>query len=212
MAKVTIEQAQKLNSNPQSYPYFSLKNDGDRAKVKFAYNSISDIETFSLHEVEINGKKRYVDCLRDIDGNGKCPFCDKKFKLVTKTFFKLYNADTDTIQIWERGIKQAPALENMLKMSRSPKIVNDSYEIVRHGKPGSMDTHYELVYKASDETTLEDLPTAPELYGHWILQKTAEEMEYFITNNEFPQVKSNETGQTGSEDAGVNKRIKRMAF
>ena len=130
----------------------------------------------------------------------------------------MYNADTDTVQVWERGIRQAPTLENMLKMSRSPKLVNDCYEIVRHGKSGSMDTSYELIYKASDDVTLEDLPEVPELYGHWILQKTPEEMEYYITNNKFPETndnkstQSNQSGQGGSEDSQVSKRIKRMAF
>lgn len=209
MAKITTEQGRNL-TNKSSSGYFNLKNDGDMARVKFMYDKVSDVETYAVHEVEINGFNRHVDCLKDAEGNGTCPFCDKGFRRVARTFFKLYNADKDTVEVWDCGIKRAPLIENLLKMSQSEKLVNNCYEIIRHGKPKSTDTTYELIFKGTDSTVLTDLPEAPEIYGRYVLKKTAEEMEYFITHNEFPKPQKTENINQPATD-GVKKRD-RMAF
>ena len=44
MSRVTTEQARKITSS-NSTGYFSLKDDGNKAKVRFMYDSIADIET-----------------------------------------------------------------------------------------------------------------------------------------------------------------------
>ena len=207
MSRVTTEQARKI-TNSSSNGYFSLKNDKDSAIVRFMYNSVSDIETFAVHEVQVNGFNKHVDCLKDAEGNGSCPFCDKGIKRTARTFFKLYKIDTDSVEIWDCGVKRAPGLENILKMSRSGKLVNDVFEIVRHGKAKATDTEYELVYKGTDEKTLEDLPNAPELYGRYILKKTPEEMEYYITHNEFQKTSDTKS----SEEEKPVKRVNRSVF
>lgn len=184
MAKVTTEQARKL-TNSTSSGYFSLKGDGDKAKVRFMYDKPSDIETFMVHEVKVGNFVKKIDCLKDSEGNGTCPFCEKGIKKVAKTFFKLYNADKNVVEVWECGIKRAPMIENILKMSRSPKLVNDCFEIVRHGQPNSTDTSYELLFQGADNISLQDLPKAPEIYGKYILNKSVAEMEYYITHNDF---------------------------
>lgn len=207
MSRVTTEQARKITTS-NSNGYFSLKDDGDKATVRFMYNSVSDIETYSVHDVTINGFNKHVDCLKDAEGNGVCPFCEKGVKRTARTFFKLYNVDNGAVEIWDCGIKRAPGLENILKMSRSPKLVNDVFEIVRHGKAKSTDTTYELIYKSSDDVTLDDLPNSPDLYSKYILKKSPEEMEYYITHNEFKP-----TGeQSAKSDATVTKRVNRSVF
>lgn len=207
MSRVTTEQARKITTS-NSNGYFSLKDDGDKATVRFMYNNVSEIETYSVHDVTINGFNKHVDCLKDAEGNGVCPFCEKGVKRTARTFFKLYNVDNGAVEIWDCGIKRAPGLENILKMSRSPKLVNDVFEIVRHGKAKSTDTTYELIYKSSDDVTLDDLPNSPDLYSKYILKKSPEEMEYYITHNEFKP-----TGeQSAKSDATVTKRVNRSVF
>lgn len=201
MAKITTEQARKL-SNKTSSGFFNLKNDGESANVKFMYDKVSDIETYAVHEVEINGFNKHVDCLKDAEGNGVCPFCDKGFRRVARTFFKLYNTDKKEVEVWDCGVKRAPLIENLLKMSQSEKLVNNCYEIIRHGKPRSTDTTYELIFKGTDGITLQDLPETPSIYGRYVWQKTAEEMEYFIVHNEFPKKQSEE----------IKKREQKVAF
>lgn len=207
MARVTTEQARKISNNTSS-GYFSLKNDGEKAKVKFMYNGMDEIETYAVHEVKVNGFNRHVDCLKDSEGNGVCPFCEKGVKLTARTFFKLYDADKDSVVIWDCGLKKAPMIENILKMCEG-KLVNYCFEITRHGKPNDTQTTYDISKVGKDDITLEDLPQAPELYGRYVMKKTAEEMEYYITNNEFPK---EEKQQQSSQNTEVKKRVNRMAF
>ena len=206
MGKITTEQARNLTNNSSS-GFFTLKNDGDNAKVKFMYDSVSDIETYAVHEVEVNGFTRHVDCLKDAEGNGVCPFCEKGFKRTARTFFKLYNTDKKAVEVWDCGVKRAPLIENLLKMSQSEKLVNNCYEIIRHGKAKSTDTTYELILQGKDNITLDDLPKVPEIYGRYVLKKTPEEMEYYIVNNKFEDKKS----QSSSNNEEVKPR-NRMAF
>lgn len=186
MAKITTEQARKLTNNT-SNGFFNLKNDGDSANVRFMYDKVSDIETFAVHDVKIDGRTKHIDCLNDAEGNGNCPFCEKGFRRTARTFFKLYNIDKNAVEIWDCGIKRAPAIENMLAMSQAKQLVNGCYEIIRHGEANSTDTTYELRWKGNDDVTLADLPEIPDLYGKYVLKKTPEEMEYYITNNKFQE-------------------------
>ena len=36
--------------------FFTLKDDGDVARVRFMYNSMEDVVGYAVHEVEIDGK------------------------------------------------------------------------------------------------------------------------------------------------------------
>lgn len=209
MARVTTEQARKLN-NANSTGYFSLKDDGDSAKVRFMYDKVSDIETYAVHEVPVNGFNRHVDCLKDSEGNGVCPFCEKGVKLTARTFFKLYNIDTGKVEIWDCGIKRAPSIENILKMASSKSLVNHVFEIIRHGKAKSTDTQYELSPIGSDDVTLDDLPEAPTICGRFVLSKNASEMEHYITFNEFKKADGGSTKQ--ETNTTVAQRVNRSAF
>lgn len=207
MSRVTTEQARKI-TNSTSTGYFSLKDDGDKATVRFMYDKVSDIETYAVHDVIVNGFNRHVDCLKDAEGNGVCPFCEKGVKKTARTFFKLYNVDTDKVEIWDCGITRAPGIENILKMSRSPKLVNDRFEIIRKGKAHSTNTQYELNYLGSDEVGLEDLPEVPSVYGRFVAQKTPADMEHYITHNEFPKLENSQK----SDGQQVTKRVNRSVF
>lgn len=86
--------------------YFSLKNDKDTARVRFLFDSVEDVDGFSVHEVELDGKKRYAMCLRDYGRPASdCPFCAAGRFSQVKYFVPLYNIDEDKIQTWERGKK-----------------------------------------------------------------------------------------------------------
>lgn len=209
MAKITTEQARNLKTN-NGGGFFSLKNDNDKARVKFLYKKTSDIETYAVHEVKVGNFTKHVDCLKDADGNGNCPFCEKGFKLTARTFFKMYNVDKDAAEVWDCSLKRASGIENMLSMSRANEIANDCFEIIRHGVTGAKDTTYDVKYVGSDDVCVADLPEAPEIYGKFVWKKTAEEMEYYITHNEFP--KKDEQKPSDVQNTEVKKRVNRMAF
>lgn len=166
--------------------FFFLKNDKDVAKVRFMYNTLDDILGYVVHQVEVDGKKRYVSCLRNHrDPIEKCPFCASGMKIIAKLFVYLYNEDAQEVQIWERGKMFFSKLQSLT--SRYNPLVSTSFEVERNGKPGETSTTYETYpIDVNDGTTLEDLPEVPEVVGTIILQKNAEEMMYFLDTGQFP--------------------------
>ena len=171
--------------------FFSLKNDGDVARVRFMYNSIDDVEGLSVHQVEIDGKKRYVNCLRAYNESvDKCPFCKAGKPVMAKLFIPLYDEDDDKVKIWERGKKFFGKISGLC--ARYDKLVEQAFEIERHGKAGSSDTTYELFPVDGEKLSFEDLPEAPEIVGGFVLDKTADDMNYYLDEGEFPPVEEDE--------------------
>lgn len=164
--------------------FFSLKNDKDVARVRFLYNGIADVEGDSVHEIERNGKKRYVNCLRGYgDPVDVCPFCKAGKFVQVKYFVPLYNLDTETYQTWERGKKFGAKLTSIC--SHYPNTVSHIFEIERNGKAGDTQTTYEIFETGTTpEVTLESFDV-PNPLGTIILDKTAEEMETFLDTGDF---------------------------
>lgn len=165
--------------------YFSLKNDKDVARVRFLYRGIDDVEGFAVHSVEIDGKKRYVNCLREYNQPvDTCPFCRAKKFTQAKLFVPLYNMDEEKVQIWERGKKFFSKISSIC--ARYPDVVSHVFEIERNGKKGETTTTYEIYEISQDDTTLEDLPEANDPLGSVILDKSADDMEFYLENGYFP--------------------------
>lgn len=179
--------------------YFSLKNDKDVASVRFLYDSIEDVQGYAVHEVEIDGKKRYVNCLREYgQPMDVCPFCAAKMFVTAKYFIPIYNIDEDRMQTWERGKKFGNKLSSIC--ARYPHLVSHTFEIERNGKQGDQGTTYEIYETGSDNATLEDFDIVSPLGSH-ILEKSADEMQYFLDRGVFPT--------DGNNDAPVSRRESR---
>ena len=147
--------------------FFSLKNNKDVAQVRLLYNGIDDVSGKSVHEIELNGKKRYVNCLREYgDPVDVCPLCKAGSFVQVKYFIPLYviaiktnndNPDrvppivtpVDSIMTWERGKKYGSKLTSI--MSRYPDTVSHIFEIERNGKAGDQQTTYEIWETGTDE-------------------------------------------------------------
>jgi hypothetical protein len=173
--------ADKYGSNSN---YFSLKNDRDSALVRFMYNTMEDVEGISVHQVEIDGKNRYVNCLREYnDPIDVCPFCKARMQTVSKIFVPLYDVDEGVCKIWERGKTFFSKLSGLC--SRYNPLVATIFEIERNGKPGETTTRYETYVNETDETVLEDLPEPVEVLGSIVLDRSAEDMEYFLEHGIF---------------------------
>ena len=70
MAQVTFDVANEMESARQqssgnSFDFFTLRNDGDEAIVRFRYQNTSQFKIFTVHDVELvnNGRKRAVERL-----------------------------------------------------------------------------------------------------------------------------------------------------
>lgn len=169
--------------------FFSLKDDKDTAQVRFLYNTEADIEACSVHEVYIGDKRRYVDCLRSYkDPIDVCPFCANKEPLKVKLFVPMYNVDTEKVVVWDRGKKFINKIRGIASRysSQTTPLCAHIFEIERNGKKGDQATTYEIYEQDKDSTVLDDLPEFEEAMNGIVLEKTAEEMEYFLKHKEFP--------------------------
>ena len=184
MARFNTETAEKYGGQGGT-GYFRLANDKDTAQVRFMYNSIDDVEGYAVHEVKIDDKKRYVNCLREYnEPKDKCPFCRENMFTTAKLFIPIYNMDEERTQIWERGKKFISKISSIC--ARYPNVVSHVFEIERNGKPRETTTTYEIYEIKQDDTTLEDLPEQGDVLGTVVLDKSADDMEFFLDNGYFP--------------------------
>ena len=203
--RFSYEDADKYGAQASGGSYFKLENDMDVAKVRLLGNDINDFPGYACHEVKVgrDEKRRLVNCLREYnDPVDVCPLCKARYKVVAKVFIPLYNIDQDEMQMWERGKKFYSVLSGYA--TRHKNLVSWVTEIERHGKPKSTDTTYQLYDVEQDDTTLEDFEDIPEVLGRYILDKSAEDMEYFLDTGEFP-----ETGGDDKDEAPVRRRESR---
>ena len=209
MARFGVNDAENYGGNGSS-SFFSLRNDKDMACVRFMYNGMKDIEGFAVHEVTVDGKKRYVNCLRSYDEpRHKCPFCEANNMQRAKFYIPLYNCDTDEVQIWERGRNFAQKLSSICARysSADTPLVSHVFEIERNGKPRDTSTTYEIYEVSCDDTRLEDLPEAPQVLGTIVLDKSADEMRDFLDTGEFlNNGSSNREQRRGDEDRPSGRR------
>lgn len=209
MARFNTETAERYGGQGGA-GYFSLKNDKDVARVRFMYNGIEDVEGYAVHQVEIDGKKRWVNCLREYnEPKDKCPFCRQNMFTSAKLFVPLYNIDEDKQQIWERGKKFISKISSIC--ARYPNVVSHVFEIERNGKKGETTTTYEIYEVEKDDTTLEDLPEVSSPLGTVVLDKSADDMEFYLENGYFPPdgedapVRRRTTSEDSSEERGTRR-------
>ncbi len=169
--------------------FFKLSVDKETAQVRIMLDKPEDISNYiyGIHDVEIDGRKRYVNCLRAYnDPIDKCPFCENGMKIVPKIFVPLYNIDKNEMQIFDRGKKFMSKLSGFMSRYSKPSIVSHVVEIERNGKPKDMQTTYELYEIEEDGSKLEDFDEFPEILGGIVLDKSADDMNYYLDTGDFP--------------------------
>lgn len=190
--RFSYEDADRYGSSGGGANYFSLKNDKDKAVVHLLGNDMNDFPGYAVHEVEIGGKKRYVNCLREAGAPvSDCPFCaegrnrPELSKVWAKLFIPLYNCDTDEVQIWERGKTFFRDLASYC--SHNPNVSEVMTEIERRGAKGDTQTSYGLyALRETDNFDIENIrDEIPEILGNVVLDKTREEMEDYLRTGSF---------------------------
>ena len=95
--------------------FFTLKDDGDEAIVRFMHDDTASFEILGTHQIKVNGKFRRINCIRNPqDPISSCPFCEGGEKLEYRFFIHLlqYTNNPDgTVsvepKVWERSISYA---------------------------------------------------------------------------------------------------------
>lgn len=195
--------------------FFKLVDNGDTARIRLLYNGAEDIEAFVVHRVKVGDWDRPVNCLLE-DGAplDDCPFCREKIAKMARVYIPLYNEDADQVQTWERPNSFYGKLSGLC--ARYPNIVSQAFDVERRGAKGYQKTDYDFYpIGQPDGTTIEDiledcgLDEMPKVLGVSVLDKNADEMEYYLKNGEFPSEDSEPIRRRGSEDSSRGERSQR---
>ena len=206
------EKKQNNNFNSVSLPsYFSLKDDGDTAIVRFNISKIEDINVTIKHMVRVGGKLRSIECLRmPNESEDKCPLCASGNKANTRIYIKLlsYENEGDKVIckpcVWEQSL----SFRNLLKsyIMDYGDLRNTIFKITRNGKKGDTQTRYSLIPANPQIYREENYPKdfssfdSFDLNKYMLLKKSKEELIYLVENGTFP-----ENNQVQSKVEPVNK-------
>ena len=175
--------------------YLTLPNDGDSAQVHFLVDTEDELNNciYVTHSVKLKSapKLKYgvrVNCLREYnDPVENCPFCREGIATSITCAIPVFNVDTDQVEFWTRGKTEANWI--LRKMSKMKNFSSHLFEITRIGESGDQSTTYEKENLGEEE--LEDIEV-PDVLGSVVLDKSADDMEYWIDEHDFPPEESDE--------------------
>ena len=217
MAQVTFDSAMAENSSNSQQQngvgFFTLKNDGDYAIVRFMEGSVNDFDLLTVHDVKVNDKYRKLNCLRNANEPiENCPGCKANLKVSTKIFIHLLQYEQDENgaivakpKVWERSLFYANQLKDLI--INYGDLKNCIFKITRNGKPGDMKTTYNIMYCPPHMYPPENYPLQPELFDNYsvlgsvVLDKTPQEIEMFLTTGTFPEAPTSNGPVNGPETA-----------
>lgn len=147
-------QATRANQGERrnSVGFFRLENDQDTAIIRFTFDKPSDLSVFSTHALNIDGKFRKVNCIRNSfhDPISACPLCaaNKPYKQsVYLTMVEYTKNDDGTVtaspKVWERATGFMQTLVSLYNEYGS--LSNIVCKITRNGAKGSMQTTYTVI-------------------------------------------------------------------
>ena len=215
MARLTGDSIEQFRSGDgfKKIDYLSLKRDKEIAKIRLLYNGVNDIEGIVTHRVKVDKWDLPVNCLLEqgspIDD---CPFCREKYPKQARIYIPVFDENEQTFKFWDRPNSFYSQLSGIC--SRNPNTVSQVFEIERNGEEGSKRPSYQFYPVGQpDGTTIDDIlddcgfEEMPDAVGTKILDKSADDMEYYIRNGAFPS--NNEDAparRTPSEDAPIRRR------
>lgn len=159
--------------------FFALENDRDSAVIRFLHGEELEAEKdwFVVHQIEVNGKKRWLECSQEND----CPMCLSGNKAVLRLFLQIYDSRDGKLKVWERGQTFIPKIVGL--MSKYGRLSDRPFEIQRFGKKGDPKTTYEIYPLDKDGKTIADFPERVTLKGGFILTKSHAEMRAFLVGD-----------------------------
>lgn len=165
--------------------FVSLKNDKDHMLVRILYAEPDDIRPLRVHKVPVNGKDRYVNCLRGQDDpSDVCPLCEAGFSTVLKLWIPCLDIENNVVKFFERGIGWVKELETY--MDRYSPFHDFVFDLVRNGKPKDKDTRYVLFpMPSTEEFSLKDVPEYQDPLGGFVIDKPAEELREYLSTGKF---------------------------
>lgn len=222
-----VAQAQ-ANGDGAKVGYFKLKNDGDIAIARINIGSTDELMFASVHTIGTGGRWIKVSCLNPLgSNNGGCGLCTahasnpngavgksaKKVFIPMMVSYRDPNADggyTAPIPvIWDRPAAFSRELANKLMIAGD--LRNTLVLITRNGKAGDMQTTYSMDILPSDHPVFkpEMVPADFSAFNnfniarHSYWEKTADEINVYLTTGQFPERTQTNTQQTTANVAAV---------
>lgn len=229
-----IKYSKELQSNDTqtsgSVSFFSLKDDGEEAIVRFMHDTTDSFDIFQTHTIRVNGKFKQINCLRNpSDPVEKCPFCRYNSTNPSSNEYKLsnciiihmlqYTKDQSgniicSPVIWQRALSYAHKLSNFI--DNYGPLSDIICKIIRRGKRGDLSTTYEIIPNLSkmvfpDNLYIKDDSAFKNFnsLGIAVLNKSYDDIEYFINNDEFPDVSQNKTSDNQASSV-IGKDVSEM--
>lgn len=163
--------------------YFSLKNDGDEAIVRFMYDDPSQFDILNIHTTKVNQWDTHFNCIRDPkDPIDNCPLCKAGIPLRCNFFIKLiqYTNDGNSIsaeaKIWQRSSSYVRLIKSL--MDEYSPISDYLFKIKRVGKAGDKNTTYNII------------PCNPSVYSSEVYKKDSTLFEGYSVLGGIVQDKS----------------------
>lgn len=207
-----VAQAQANGEGSAKVGYFKLKNDGDIAIARLNIGSTDELMFASVHTIGISGKWIKVSCLNPLGSyNSDCALCSahnanpkgavskaaKKLFIPMMVSYRDPNAATGYTApapvIWDRPAAFSRELANKLMVAGD--LRNTLVLITRNGKAGDMQTTYSMDILPADHPVFKpDMIPADfsafnnfNIARHSYWEKTAEEIQAYITTGQFPE-------------------------
>jgi hypothetical protein len=202
MARVSIQKSGSFSSGTNN-EFFALSDHGDSAIVTLLYEDPDgeDIDYFVVHEAEIDGRRRYINC-NAIGEDGEtvnpddCPLCQSGYPRIEKLFLQLYNHDSGKVETWDRGRSYVQKIVTFINKYGS--LVTQPFEIIRSGAKGDQRTTYEFLPERPEESaTLDDFPEKSELLGTLILELDEDQM-FDVVDGRFTLQEERQSSRSNS--------------
>ena len=213
MAQITFNTINSNSTNTfnNNVGFFSLKNDGDVATVRFMHDTTDSFELLTTHDETVNGKYRKINCIRNPqEPFENCPLCAKGEKVSQRIFIHLVQYVQDETgrivglpKIWERPASYAYKLKNLI--DEYGNLSNYVFKIKRNGAKGSRETSYDIMFcnpAMYDESNYPKIPDAFDNYkvlGGIVMDKNFQELLEFVNTGNFPEVKKDNNTETVRE-------------
>lgn len=183
MARINANDMEKYQTGENNF--FKLDDDGKFATVQIMAKNLDDLDVFSVHEVETDKYKKLVDCVRESYDSpvDDCPLCSAGIQRKSVLVLFLFDHETQTVKIWQRGPKFLKKIEMLC--SRYENLEDVVIDIERRGKKGDWGTTYEILPRPDVEPYDLSEVEKPSL-DKLILEKSADDMQYYLDNNKFP--------------------------
>ena len=206
MSRISYNDVQEnSNQNSSGIGFFSLKDDGDEAIVRFLHDSVDTFDLVNIHEVTSQNKTRKVDCIRSFrDPLDKCPFCNAGYKTIQRFYIHLLEYQKDENgnivilpRIWERSTAYATTLKNLI--DEYGPLSDCIFKIHRDGAKGDMQTKYSILFGNPNVYKEEYYPKDTSAFDNYsvigtiVMSKSEDEMNYYLQNGEFENTAQNES-------------------